>query len=625
MLGRIGLFGLLSTLLLVQGTAWAQEAPAPRKMPRLPVLRQTVAETKTTPSVPRSATGIATILDTERLRVGDVEVRLFGIIPPQLSASFGPQTRVALDGLSATGETTCAIRDRNREGHLLAICTNANKGDLALGLLKRGLATTARGSLKGTEIESSYTAAEQAAQAQKLGLWSIVPPSAVTDSSIRNISVRNEVIKAALAEPATKDSANKNEAKAEEPPATEPKTEKVEKTELAAPEPKKKTQETGPQKDTKEAPPPLVISAPLEKFTQVVPLGNTTENAVSVPEKKDFFSRYQLLMTGVMMLLTAFGVMGALVFQRRTEKREELRSIAAALRGELMAARGVCQARLNIMRTDTESKRNTPWPRVRALLFQAYVSQLGRLGADLARQVASIYGQASDYASYYNALNPTEAQALAFSKRQALQTLVEHIEEVLPRLAQIEISGLPVGPAQPQTRVKLNHFMKTMATTAAPETPIIQATEEKSEKHESAPEETATEEIEPEVETLHSPESLEQETASILSEVAPPHAPEKIQETKQKETAAPRTEAPSAKPEQSPARKQKTAEQAAPLWGAIKKFATERHFENRNNRDSMEDLFPDYANMTEEEMEALAYSASLEDDDYLLTTKGRQH
>lgn len=156
-----------------------------------------------------------------------------------------------------------------------------------------------------------------------------------------------------------------------------------------------------------------------------------------------FFERYQLLTTGLIGLVTALGL-GALFFAFKVrQKRDELRSIAAALRGELMAARSVCQARLSKINHEGTDK-NTSWPRIRILVFQAYVGRLGSLGADLSRQVASIYGMASDYASFYNT---TEARSEGASKRQALEALIQHIEEVTPRLAQVETTGkLPKAP-----------------------------------------------------------------------------------------------------------------------------------------------------------------------------------
>ena len=165
--------------LLLANTAFAQEAPPPRKMPRVPVGRQTLTESDKSAIRSRDVKGPATILDGEHLRVADVDLRLFGVVPPQLSASFGPQARAALDEVSRGQDVECHIRDRDHDGRFLATCVTSNtKTDLALELLKRGLAVAARGSVQPTELAQPYEAAEQAAQAQKLGLWSVAPPPA---------------------------------------------------------------------------------------------------------------------------------------------------------------------------------------------------------------------------------------------------------------------------------------------------------------------------------------------------------------------------------------------------------------------------------------------------------------
>jgi hypothetical protein len=153
----------------------------------------------------------------------------------------------------------------------------------------------------------------------------------------------------------------------------------------------------------------------------------------------NFFARYQILIAGTLMLITVLSILGVLIAQRFVEKRDELKAIAAALRGELLAARAVCQTRLKNIVTEIDD-RNASWPRLRATLYQAYVGRLGLLGAELARQVASIYGQFSDYAAYYNS-GDEEVRASETPKRQALQMLNAHIEDVLPRLAVIEQTG----------------------------------------------------------------------------------------------------------------------------------------------------------------------------------------
>ena len=171
---------LLTCCLVVSSVSLAQEAPTPHKSPRTPVNRQALPDHK--PAVPPSSTiqGQATIIDTEKLRVADVDLRLFGVVPPQLSASFGPQARAALDTLVSGQMFSCLIRDRDQAGRYLATCHTPNNTDLAVELLRRGLAVTARGSLASTDLLGSYIAAEQAAQSQKIGLWSVVTPAAAS-------------------------------------------------------------------------------------------------------------------------------------------------------------------------------------------------------------------------------------------------------------------------------------------------------------------------------------------------------------------------------------------------------------------------------------------------------------
>jgi len=189
-----------------------------------------------------------------------------------------------------------------------------------------------------------------------------------------------------------------------------------------------------------------------------------------------FFERYQLLITGLVMLATALGIMIVLAAERRRDRREEMRAIAAALRGELLAARAVCQARLKTW-TDADEK-TAPWPRIRATLYQAYVGKVGWLGAVLARQVASIYGQSSDYAAYFNpnsdiAIDP---RGEATSKRKALFTLVHHIEEVLPKLSTIEQTGQRPKhqpSPQPQSTALITHQEPMPHYDVAPHDPAL--------------------------------------------------------------------------------------------------------------------------------------------------------
>jgi hypothetical protein len=351
--------------------------------------------------------GDMAVIDSEKLHIGDIDVRLFGVVPPQLSASFGPQARATLDKLVTGQPVSCLVRDRDQAGRFLATCRTAGNADLAMELLRRGLAVTARGSLTSTDLAQPYMAAEQAAQTQKIGLWSGVTPAPVA-------------VPAPVAAPVVAPQpAPQSQATVVPPPA--PPTAPVVDT--------KKEAAMAKADEAKMTPAPLAASS----------LEPPSDETLAVPDAPDsFFARYQILITGLIMLVTALSILGVISSQRRHEKRDEMKAIAAALRGELTAARGVCLARLKSVVNEGEDKAMT-WPRLRSTLYQAYIGRLGWLGADLARQIASIYGQASDYAAYYSSDDETKVETTP--KRQALQTLVQHIEEVLPRLMHIEQTG----------------------------------------------------------------------------------------------------------------------------------------------------------------------------------------
>ncbi len=420
----------------VAAPAFAQQlAPTPRAAPRTPVNRETVMERR---AASHDVAGQALILDGERLRIDDTELRLFGVVPPQLSASFGPQARAALDGLIGGGQSiSCHIRDRDHDGRLLANCRAANGADPALELLRRGLAVAARGSLADTDLAAPYVAAEQAAQNDKIGLWSVT----LAAPSINAVAV---------AQPAA-------------PKVETPKAE-VPKVEVVAP----KTSEV--QAKTSSA-----IMVPVKQAVAEVAKDETR----STTDNSTWFARYQILIAGFLMLATALSILAALAISRRREKREEMQALAAALRGELMAARAVCQTRAKSIMT-AEDDRTATWPRIRTTLYQAYVGKIGWLGAELARQVASIYGQASDYASYYgNAADAGMNATSSTPKRQALLALAGHIDDVLPRLAGIEQTGqrlvmqVPLAPVpvmqqfEPQTAVPAITSMVTEASAPA--------------------------------------------------------------------------------------------------------------------------------------------------------------
>lgn len=523
-LRRIFGFGGLLALSLVCSAMAQDLAPTPRKSPLVPVSKLQLAEHhKSQMPASRNISGFALIIDNEKLRIGEIEMRLFGVVPPQLSAPFGPQARAVLDKLTSGTTTNCVILDRDRDGRFLATCKGSNNADLALELLRRGLAITARGSLRPTELAAPYGAAEQAAESQNIGLWSVNPPAAAKDIVPTKVVSAGEPVLVAVPAQQTEKSQNNNEI-------------------------------TTPKTDEK----PQIISA--ENTADAVQSALSKQMLPEDIEEPGFFARYQVLVTGLIMLLTTLSIVFAVLFQRWKERRDELRSIAAAIRGELMAARSICQARLKSTPESIDEKSMT-WPRIRTLVFQAYVGRLGRLGATLARQVASIYGQTSDYSAYYGA--SVEAKSDRVSKRRALQMLVQHIEEVLPKLASIE-TGKAVSTKTKKTSNRLEFKTDSKPLSLEPPVSAVPDVEEKKET-----ETTVEENAEPVVDA----ESSTQQ------------------------------------PPDTDARPSSTA----PLWDKIRKFATERIEHTR--KEVSEDVIPDYANMTEEEIESLAYAEILEDED----------
>lgn len=402
-----------------------QYAPVPQRAPPVPVNQQAMPDRRAALMQTRDLEGQAQIVDGDRLKIGEADVRLFGVVPPQLSASFGPQARALLDNLVTGQVTSCHVRDRDRDGRLLATC-RVGTTDMGMELLRHGLAVTARGSLTNTELAEPYLAAEQAAEIQHAGLWSvaITPPAAQLVGESSKTEASAPVVL-------------KSEPPKNDPPKAEVLKAEASKADLPAKEPVS-------DKDTHDS-----VTKTIPVHVGAPGLLYTTDLKAERDEEIGFFQHYQILVTGGLIFLTTFGTMLVLVLQRRYEKREEMKAIAAALRGELLAARAVCLTRLKTIHSD-EDDRTASWPRLRSTLYQAYVGRLGWLGAQLSRQIASIYGQASDYATYYNNVE----EATQAPKRRALQTLAGHIEEVLPRLEWIEVTGrrptpVPVTVNQP--------------------------------------------------------------------------------------------------------------------------------------------------------------------------------
>ncbi len=622
---------------IAETTAAANDiAPPPRRSPREPVSQQSLMERKSALPPSRSVSGKAVVVDTERLRIGDTEIRLFGVVPPQLSAPYGPQARAVLDTMAATGTITCSIHDRDRESRLLANCRGTEGGDPALELLKRGLAVTARGSLRSSELAPAYEAAERAAQAQKVGLWSLAIPQSASGASIKE----------AMAETASSTAQMQTQTQTQPPQAQQSQS------------PPSSTPPTAEPPAAKEADKPETSSAIVQN--EKPKKGSNAESSAALsaladqairyelpmaaqvtPQAAGWAERYQLLIASILALMAALCFTSASFLRNVWNRREDVRSIASALRGELMAARSVCSARLRQIEREADEK-SVGWPRIRTLVFQAYVGKLGLLGAEMSRKIASIYGQASDYASYYQTQSapapssPTQDQSA--SKRQSLAALIQHMDEVMPRLAAIE-EGKRFGCKSPLSNIatasaNCNH------TSSDPQPPSPRSkNKEKEESETLAQDSPATEQPKAESapiasapQSSHSPSSniptLAATTISTMassekaeapvaesssakldkSAVAPaaPSAPAPQQPESPEQSVVVATEETVAEPEEAinsaTAFRSKPSHLASilPLFGRIKDFAIS-HLER--DRSDPADSVPDYVTMSDEEME----------------------
>ncbi|MCL2473620.1 MAG: thermonuclease family protein [Alphaproteobacteria bacterium] len=376
--------------LFMAAAAFAQEAPPPQKMPRVPVNQKALSDGKAAIPANREVSGTARILDGEKLDIDQYELRLFGIVPPLLSATFGPQARSHLDTLTAGQSLTCKIRDRDRDGRLLAVCTNEAGQDIGEELLKQGLAVATRGDIEKTDIGVRYSAAEQAARTRQLGLWSL------------SAAIKPETKRSILPIPSL--------------------------SLLTEPEEKKEATTETDKKLVNE-----LISN--QKQAQIEEYSFAQEEAGGIP---GFVERYQILISAFVFLFSAL----LLVMGRRIENAKEraayIKATAGALRGELMSAKALCIAKMRAITTEEED-RTINWPRIRIVLYQAYVSRIGILGADMARRVSAVYGQASDYAVLYS---QTPSMTIELPKKRALDSLIKRIDDVLPKLLWLEKTGI---------------------------------------------------------------------------------------------------------------------------------------------------------------------------------------
>ncbi|WP_152415411.1 thermonuclease family protein [Caenispirillum salinarum] len=124
--------------------------------------------------------GRATVIDGDTLAIAGKRVRLHGIDAPetgQICGHLGRQRRCgqlaanALDGLIGRRPVSCAGRDHDRYGRLVAVCYLGGT-DLNAWMVRHGHA------LAYTRYSRDYVSKEQAAAQERRGLWQgdFVPP-----------------------------------------------------------------------------------------------------------------------------------------------------------------------------------------------------------------------------------------------------------------------------------------------------------------------------------------------------------------------------------------------------------------------------------------------------------------
>lgn len=422
------LFGLAAALPAPLPAFAADDMPPPKSAPRIKVQQKKLPVEEGRGN--RVVSGTAKPVDGERIKIADTELRLFGIVMPLQTAPHGQNARAALEKLLENETLNCRIQERDKSWRILGACKTAKTPDISLALLQQGWAVVARGSVQQTDYADTYLAAEAKAQIQKLGMW--VPTGGEAKPAAEP----------AAAETAAAPAPREAEKALTLPTAAEP-----------APSPASAVPSGENTQPTVNAMPEEIASA------AVLPVA-ALQNAAPAADTSLYWLWFAGLTPAAVMILFACGQIAL----RRYEYRQERKALAAALRGELMAARAICISRADTLGygPDAVSKLSSIWPRLRSTIYQAYVGRIGLLGPDLARRVSSLYGQFADYAQFYAARPNAEAAGKIDNAtvQQTLFTIIDHIEDTLHNLQQVEISGRAPSrllPPRPNPNSPRNH------------------------------------------------------------------------------------------------------------------------------------------------------------------------
>ncbi|MGE3769512.1 MAG: thermonuclease family protein [Bdellovibrionales bacterium] len=400
---------VVSGLLLgvLSGPVWARDdiMPPPSAAPRTKVISQRLADgpegtsagaksSRNTASTSRDMTGSAQALDGASLRLGNTELRLAGLIVAPVTTPDGITARTALDRLIEGQSLNCVRRDRERDGRLLVSCTRGDGSDVAAEMLRNGAALYSRSATLPDATVASYRVAEGEAQYNKRGLWASVkspaaPPPVVT---AQPAPVKVAPLPAAPAAAAAKE----------------------------------------------QAPPPANDNVPAKAAVATV-------SGYTAPAPTESGSNVgTFVMAGVLIGIMLLGLALFDFLQRRRiryeselEIQQNRQIVAAAIAGELAAARDVCDTRLQTMAGGGEAR----WPRLRSYVYQSHVDKIGLMGPYLARQIATIYGQMADFAPGRDEAPASREIVNRNVLTKTLDRLCGYIDTALEGLSYTEASG----------------------------------------------------------------------------------------------------------------------------------------------------------------------------------------
>lgn len=418
-------------LLSIAATSPSDIMPPPSRAPRTPVERQRLPE----PEIPAELAGGAVAIDGQTLRLKggsrDLTVRLAGVTAPPISSTEGVAARSALDMILREQTINCTRRDRDSEGRAVMSCTYNGGRDVAQALLATGTVLFSRGTNVPAELATVYRGAEEIAQSRHTGLWSR-PIASSQPSSLQPLAATP--VAATTNVPASAPVVHTAPVQVAAPVA-------------AAPVAVTAAQPSIPVISMGGAPASAPVATPAPVATRTV---EAAPSFVVTNEEP-------MVSSTTVRFLQAMGLMGFLFgmlawldarhlrrsrYAHELEIQSERTVVAAALAGELAAARDICESRAAQI---AASPAGTPikWPRLRTYIYQAHVEHIGLLGPTLARQIASIYGQMADYSGKADGSESGMAPA---AMARTLARLCGYIEITMEGLTEVEHTGEPYYP-----------------------------------------------------------------------------------------------------------------------------------------------------------------------------------